>query len=116
MLFLLWKKVSIDIQIDCLLSYLPHPTRDSVLPALSLKEGVLHCDILEGSFDTTSFYRFIKHTLDLMQPFPGPNSVIVIDNCKIHNHPDIQNLIDSQSVSHCFSFITDSMLMLSSGM
>ena len=68
----------------------------SVLPALSLEEVVLHCDILEGSFNTASFYTFIEHTLDHMQHFLAPNSVIMMDNCCIHKHPDIQNLIESQ--------------------
>ena len=36
--------------------------------------------------------------LDQMQPFPAPNSVIVIDNCHIHKHEDILNLIGSQYV------------------
>ena len=71
-------------------------SRYSVLPALSLEEGVLHCAIVEGAFDTASFYTFIEHTLDHMQPFPAPNSVIVMDNCCIHKHPDIQNLIESR--------------------
>ena len=61
----------------------------------ALEEGVLHCDILEGSFDTASFYTFIKHTLNNMQPFLAPNSVIMMDNCCIHKHPDIQNLIEA---------------------
>ena len=38
----------------------------------------------------------IECTLDHMQPFLAPNSVIVMDNCRIHKHPDIQNLIESQ--------------------
>ena len=70
--------------------------RYSVLPALSLDEGVLHCDIIEGAFDTAAFYKFIDRTLDRMQPFPAPNSVIVMDNCRIHKHPDIVNLIKSR--------------------
>ena len=74
-------------------------SRYSVLPALSLEEGVLHCDIIEGAFDTASFYTFIERTLIHMQPFPAPNSVIVMDNCRIHKHPDIQNLIESWYVS-----------------
>jgi hypothetical protein len=71
-------------------------SRYSVHPALSLKEGILHCNILEGTFNTTSFYKFIECTLNHMQPFPALNSVIVMDNCRIHKHPDIQDLIESQ--------------------
>jgi hypothetical protein len=69
--------------------------RFSVLPAMALK-GIIHCDIVEGAFNTKSFYIFINHLLDVMQPFPAPNSVIVMDNCRIHKHPDIIELIDSR--------------------
>ena len=81
-----------------ILSKLTHPSvlRYSVLPALSLEEGILHCDIVEGAFDTASFYKFIEHTLDHMQPFPAPNSVIVMDNCRIHKHSDILDLIKAR--------------------
>lgn len=78
--------------------------RFSVLPALSLTEGVLHCDILEGAFDTDAFYTFIERTLDHMQPFPLPNSVIVMDNCRIHKHPSILELIESRYVFSNHSF------------
>lgn len=33
-----------------------------------------------------------------MQPFPAPNSVIVMDNCPIHKHPDIRELIESRGM------------------
>ncbi|KAF8329860.1 hypothetical protein F5887DRAFT_831922, partial [Amanita rubescens] len=55
-----------------------------VLPALSLNDGIIHCEIVEGSFCTTSFQHFINDLLDHMEPYPGPNSVIVMDNCPIH--------------------------------
>ena len=67
-----------------------------VLPALSLEDGILHCDIVQEDFNTADFYRFIKCTLDHMQPFPTPNSMIVMDNCQIHKHPNIQDLIESR--------------------
>jgi len=72
--------------------------RFSVLPALSLTEGILHVDILEGAFDTSKFLIFIERLLDQMEPFPAPNSVIVMDNCRIHKHPDIVDLIEARYV------------------
>jgi hypothetical protein len=76
--------------------------RFSVLPALSLNDGIIHCDIIEGSFDTELFYTFIDRLLDQMQPFPAPNSVIVMDNCRIHKHPAIVELIESRYVFYSF--------------
>lgn len=54
----------------------------------------MHSDVVEGSFCTESFMRFIERLLDNMQPFPAPNSVIVMDNCSIHKDPDIVALIE----------------------
>ena len=68
----------------------------STLLALSLMEGILHCDIIEGVFDSNLFYTFISWLLDHMELFPGSNSVIIMDNCHIHKHPAILDLIESQ--------------------
>jgi len=69
--------------------------RYSILPALC-HEGILNVDIIEGSYDTASFARFICGLLDMMNPFPMPNSVVVMDNCRIHKHPDILEMITSR--------------------
>lgn len=58
-------------------------SRFSVLPALSLNDQILHCDIVEGAFDSNLFYQFVVRLIDQMQPWPAPNSVIVMDNCRI---------------------------------
>ncbi|KIK98116.1 hypothetical protein PAXRUDRAFT_134871, partial [Paxillus rubicundulus Ve08.2h10] len=65
-----------------------------VLPALSLNGGIIHCEIVGGSFCTETFLQFIKGLLEEMQPYPAPNSVILMDNCQIHKHPDIQEMIE----------------------
>jgi len=70
--------------------------RFSVLPALSLNDGIIHCDVVEGAFDSELFYIFITRLLDQMEPFPGPKSIIVMDNCRIHKHPDVLELIESR--------------------
>lgn len=52
--------------------------------------------IVEGSFNTELFTRFIEDLLQRMQPFPAPNSVIIMDNCAIHKAPEIRELIESR--------------------
>lgn len=71
--------------------------RYSVLPALSL-DGVLAVDIVEGSYDTEAFSDFVEGLLDRMQPFPLPNSVIVLDNCRIHKAQQIRDMIEARYV------------------
>jgi hypothetical protein len=75
-------------------------TRFSVLPAISLTSGILHCSIVEGSFCTETFSQFIEGLLDKMEPYPSANSVVVMDNCQIHKHPDILAMIEARSVFH----------------
>jgi hypothetical protein len=70
--------------------------RFSVLPAISLQDGILHCKIVEGSFCMETFLGFIEGLLEFMQPYPQPNSVIVMDNCKIHKNPAIQAAITAR--------------------
>ena len=83
------------ITLDCskVLSF-----RFSVLPAISLEKGFLHCEVVEGSFRADTFALFIQNVLEHMEPFPGPNSVIVMDNCRIHKSPYIQELISARFV------------------
>ncbi|KIK81073.1 hypothetical protein PAXRUDRAFT_763378, partial [Paxillus rubicundulus Ve08.2h10] len=45
-----------------------------------------------------SFKHFIEGLLDHMQPFLAPNLVIVMDNCQIHKHQEIQKLIHEQGM------------------
>ena len=66
--------------------------RYSILPALSL-DGILALEITEGSFTKFKFAEFIDGLLTRMNPFPEPNSVIVMDNCKIHKSELIQEMI-----------------------
>lgn len=70
-------------------------SRYSLLPALSF-DGMLWAKVVEGSFTSDLFYEFIEELLTRMAPFPAPNSVIVMDNARIHKHPDIIDLIESR--------------------
>ena len=91
-----WATVSDILCLDFpnMLTYCMHSF--SILPALSLTKGILHCDIAESTFDSNLFYTFISWLLDCMEPFPGSNFIIVTDNCCIHKHPAILDLIESQ--------------------
>ena len=66
--------------------------RYSVLPALSL-DGIIALDIVQGSYNAKLFKRFICGLLDQMNEFPGPRSVIVLDNCRIHKSKAIIDMI-----------------------
>ncbi|KZV60879.1 hypothetical protein PENSPDRAFT_593558, partial [Peniophora sp. CONT] len=72
-----------------------------VLPAMSMN-GIIHVSIVEGSFTAARFREFISGLLDKMQPYPNPNSVILMDNARIHKDPEtLQMILDR----HVFSFL-----------
>ncbi|KIJ04368.1 hypothetical protein PAXINDRAFT_36092, partial [Paxillus involutus ATCC 200175] len=53
----------------------------SILPTLTI-DGYLTVRIVEGSVDGAEFYDFIVNKV--MNPYPQPRSILVIDNCSIH--------------------------------
>lgn len=72
----------------CLLNFY----RYSVLPALSL-DGIVALDIIQGSYDAKHFKKSIDGLLDQMNVFPGPRSVIIMDNCAIHKSKSMMDMI-----------------------
>ena len=68
----------------------------SVLPALSL-DGILHAKIVENGFKMDTFNEFISELLTLMNPYDPvlhpANSVIILDNCRIHKDPQMIQMV-----------------------
>jgi hypothetical protein len=72
--------------------------RYSLLPALSL-DGIIYAQIIEGSFSTPSFLEFIQGVLAKMNPFPAKNSVLIMDNARIHHNPIMLEMIQEKYVT-----------------
>ncbi|KZP08227.1 hypothetical protein FIBSPDRAFT_679005, partial [Athelia psychrophila] len=63
--------------------------RYSILLILML-DGIIAYNIVKGSITTAKFIQFLKVlVLSLMNPYPGPRSVLVLDNCRIHHAEEI---------------------------
>jgi hypothetical protein len=74
----------------------------SILPVMTL-DGIISYDIIDGSVTVNQFVKFLRELvvspllfmslftdiysskLPLMNLYPGPCSVIVLDNCSIHH-------------------------------
>jgi len=41
--------------------------------------------VVLGSFNGKTFLEFLDGLLERMNPYPGNNSVLVLDNCAIHH-------------------------------
>ncbi|KAF7372167.1 hypothetical protein MVEN_00075800 [Mycena venus] len=59
---------------------------------------ILYVNIVECSFNAESFTAFIDGLLNKMNPIPGPNSVIVMDNCRIHKAEIIREMIEERYI------------------
>jgi len=56
----------------------------SLLPAITI-DGYVACSVYEGGIDADTFYAFVKDkVIPLCTPFPGPRSVVIMDNAAIH--------------------------------
>lgn len=71
--------------------------RYSILLALLL-DGVIHLEVLNHAFTGHEFANFVDGVLDQMQPWPLPNSVLVMDNAQIHHVPGIQEMVEERRV------------------
>ncbi|EGF97810.1 uncharacterized protein MELLADRAFT_58192 [Melampsora larici-populina 98AG31] len=72
--------------------------RYSLLPAIGLN-GMLAMTVREGSIDRKRFETFLEfQLLPAMNPFPAVNSVLVMDNARIHHGGRIAELCEERGV------------------
>lgn len=76
--------------------------RYSILPAICL-DGVLYLDILTRSWTAAEFREYLDTLLDLMNPFPQDNSVLVMDNASVHHFDGIREMVEGRCVPVMFS-------------
>ena len=67
----------------------------SILPAISL-DGVIHLEVIDHAFTGHEFANFVQGVLNQMQPWPLPNSVLVMDNARIHKVPGIREMVEER--------------------
>lgn len=68
-------------------------TKYSILPAISL-EGILHLEVTKDAITEDFFRQFVQGLLPHMNKWPLPNSVLVIDNAKIHKVAGIRDMVE----------------------
>ncbi|QRV93328.1 DDE superfamily endonuclease [Ceratobasidium sp. AG-Ba] len=73
----------------------------SMLPALSI-DGILHLVIQDRPFKAPTFAAFISDLLLTMNPFPGPNSVIIMDNAPIHKSDEVKEMIVARGCRYLY--------------
>ena len=61
-------------------------------------DGILHLAIQDCPYTAIQFNSFVEALLDNMNPFPQPNSVIVMDNASIHKSPALRQMVEERFV------------------
>ncbi|KIM60027.1 hypothetical protein SCLCIDRAFT_48067, partial [Scleroderma citrinum Foug A] len=57
-------------------------------------DGMAASNVIEGSFTAEKFVHFLEHdVLPLCSPYPGPLSVLIMDNACIHHHGEVRELV-----------------------
>lgn len=57
----------------------------SILPLYTC-DGFVDWEIIHGSFNADLFVRFLEeHVIPHTTPYPGPRSILIMDNAKIHH-------------------------------
>ena len=78
----------------------------SILPLYTM-DGYVSWDIIQGSYNIELFNEFVKnHVIPRTAPFPGPHSVLIMDNCAIHRAKEnpVASLVAAKLLiigSHC---------------
>ncbi|KIJ21119.1 hypothetical protein PAXINDRAFT_66214, partial [Paxillus involutus ATCC 200175] len=69
-------------------------SRYSIVPVITL-DGIIAYNIIEGPVNGARFVQFLKdHVMPFTNPYPGPRSVLVMDNCRIHHGEEIRHLVE----------------------
>ena len=66
-----------------------------MLPALSL-DGTLYLTAQRDAYKSDDFMCFIRGLLNVMNPYPARNSIIVMDNASIHKAATLRPMIEER--------------------
>lgn len=79
--------------------------RWSILPAYTVN-GFMTWDIRHGSYTAALFEEFIENkVLPMCNPFPGPRSVIIMDNAPIHQSKVPSSLVAPLTARGCRKYV-----------
>jgi hypothetical protein len=62
-----------------------------MLPAITT-EGIIYSHIKIGSYNGDQFMDWLEGLLQVMNPYPAPKSILVIDNCRIHHVEGVEEM------------------------
>lgn len=62
-----------------------------MLPAITT-DGIIYSHIKVGSYNGDQFMDWLEGLLQVMNPYPAPKSILVMDNCRIHHVEGVEEM------------------------
>lgn len=70
----------------------------SILPAFTI-DGYIACNVYKGGVNKDDYIGFLEdNLLPQCGQYPGPRSIIIMDNCAIHHGPVIINVSEYSNI------------------
>jgi len=66
-----------------------------MLPAI-LAKGLIYEHIKVGSYNGDEFLQWLEDLLVIMNPYPAPLSVLILDNCHIHHVEGVAEMCEER--------------------
>jgi len=61
-------------------------------------DGIITYNIIPGSVTSACFVKFLRElVIPLTNPYPGPQSVLILDNCSIHHSEEVRALVEDEA-------------------
>ena len=71
----------------------------SLMFAMDNINGPLAYDVCVGSCDSRAFLNFLMYDLfPAMNPYPAPQSILILDNCRTHQTQDFLDLVNAYPI------------------
>ena len=68
-----------------------------ILPVLTI-DGIITYDVIPGPVTSARFVEFLRElVIPLTNPYPGPRSVLVLNNCSIHHSEEVRALVEDEA-------------------
>lgn len=62
-----------------------------MLPAITTN-GIIYSHIKTGSYNGEQFLDWLEGLLKVMNPYPLPQSILILDNCCIHHVEGVEEM------------------------
>ncbi|ESK87331.1 tpr domain protein [Moniliophthora roreri MCA 2997] len=69
----------------------------SLLPVLMI-DGLIYSHVKIGGYNGEEFTQWLEGLFGVINPYPGPHSVLVLDNCCIYHVPGVEEMCEKQGI------------------